>query len=507
MLLEFNNLFGRLFSRPHPRKLPRYQEELTAENLNSIFSDCSDFIARDITVGGKGGKVTVCYIEGIVDSQFLSHSVIRPLTDSFRLSGRSGAAHCMDLIMKGAVYSGSASLKDTTDDAVEAIVKGFTVIVFDREKRAVAFETRSGVQRAIGEPTVEKTLKGAKDAFNERLRTNTTLLRRRLRTPDLKTERMTLGRRSDTEVSISYLKSVANPEIVQEVKKRLNAIDIDGLITAGNLEEYISDCPNSPFPQIMNTERPDRFALDLLDGKVGLLIDGLPFGFVLPCTFAELTRVPEDKAQHFVVASLLRLMRFVSIIVSLILPAFYVATAMYHQELLPFKLLLSIIQSKQEVPFSTGLEILGMLIAFEVLQEAGLRLPDPVGQTVSIIGALIVGQSAVEAKVISPIAVIVVAAAGITGYVVPNQDLSRALRICRFLLVLFALGAGMVGLFAGAALMVHHLCSVESFGVPYLSPLAGGGPRGFFNLLFRPPLPKDKMRPPEFMPADKRNQI
>lgn len=506
--MKLKNPFGRLFTRPHPRGQIKYDMPLTADRLEEIFSDCSDYTARKISVGGSaGGKVTVCFIDGVVDGEFLSQSVIRPLTDSFRLTGKSGAANCLDMIMNGAVYSGSASMKDTMDDAVEALVKGFTLIVFDREKRAVAFETRSSVQRSVSEPTVEKSIKGAKDSFNERIRTNTTLVRRRLRTPDLKMTKSVVGRRSDTDVYIVYLESIANADIVEEVKKRVNAIDIDGLITAGNLEEYISDTPATPFPQLLYTERPDRFAINLLDGKIGILVDGLPFGFIAPCTFSELMMVPGDKSEHYVTASLLSLLRYLSIFISLLLPALYVAMAMYHQELLPFKLLLSIIQSKQQVPFSTAIEILGMLVAFEILQEAGLRLPDSVGQTVSIIGALIVGQSAVEAKVISPIAVIVVATAGITSYTIPNQDLSKALRLWRFILVLFSLLAGMIGLFSGLVLLVYRLCSLESFGVPYLSPLTGGGPLGIFYLMLRPPLKNAKNRPPEYMPANKRNQI
>lgn len=505
--MDLRSLLGRLFTRPHPRKLPRYDVKLTADNLKDIFTDCSDYTSREITIGGTGGAVTVCFIDGVVDGEFLSQSVIRPLTDSFRLSGETGSARCMDIIMNGAVYSGSAAFKDNMDDAVEALVKGFTLIVFDRERRAIAFETRSAVQRSISEPTVEKTIKGSKDSFNERIRTNTTLVRRRLRTPDLKMVKLVVGRRSSTDVYLVYLESIADREIVQEAKRRLESIDIDALITAGSVEEYISDCPGAPFSQSLYTERPDRFSMNLLDGKVGILVDGLPFGFIVPCTFSDLMKVPGDKAMHFVAASLLSLLRYASILVTLLLPAVYVAMAMYHQELLPLKLLLSIIQSKQEVPFSTALEILGMLVAFEILQEAGLRLPDPVGQTVSIIGALIVGQSAVEAKVISPIAVIVVATAGITGYTIPDQDLSRALRLWRFIMVIFSLFAGMMGLFAGLVLLVYQLCSIESFGVPYLAPLTGGGPLGIFRLLFRRPVSKEKERPPEFSPQDRRKQI
>ena len=496
-----------IFSRPHPLKLPRYDVPVTAAALDAIFSDCTDYQSRQIYVGGESsGVVTVCYLDGVVDGAALSDDVLRPLTDSARISGSVGAAHCMELIKKGAIYCNSVDQRSTMDEVVEAVVKGFSVIIFDREHSALAFETRSGLQRSISEPNVEKAVKGAKDAFVERLRTNTMLVRRKLRTPQLKILKTIVGRRSDTEVAILYVDGIADPVTVGEVKHRLDSIDIDGLLATGNLVEYISDSPGSPFPQSLQTERPDRFAMNLLEGRVGLIIDGLSMAVMLPGTLAEIMRVPEDRAQHYLTASFLRILRYIAIFVTVLFPALYVATSMYHQEMIPLKLLLSIIESKQQVPFSTAVEVIGMLLAFELLQEAGLRLPSSVGETIGIIGALIVGQSAVDARVISPIAVIVVAVAGVTGYTVPNQDLASALRICRFLMVIFALLAGMFGIIAGLVLMVYHLCCLESFGVSYLSPLTDGNALGIFSMILRPPLRKNKFREPEMNTPNIRNQ-
>ncbi|MEG1165440.1 MAG: spore germination protein [Oscillospiraceae bacterium] len=505
--MNIRNMFKDTFSVPHPRKLPKYEVPVSAAALKQIFSDCSDYNSRELAVGGTNtGLVTVCYLDGVIDGNFLSETIIRPLTDKRRLSGSIGARGCMDKILSGAVYCNNAVEKSTMDEVVEAVVKGFSVVIFEREAAAIAFETRSPVQRAISEPNLEKAVKGAKDAFIERLRINTTLVRRKLRTPGLKILRTVVGRRSDTEVAVLYLEGIANPKTVGELLRRLDSIDIDGVLASGNIEEYISDTPSSPFPQILHTERPDRFAINLLEGRVGILIDGLPLGFMLPGTLSEIMRVPEDRAQHFLVASMLRVLRYVAAVVTILLPAIYVAVAMYHQEMIPLKLLLSVIESKQAVPFSTGLEILALLFAFELLQEAGLRLPNPVGETMSIIGALIVGQSAVEAKVVSPIAVIVVAVAGITGYTMPSQDLSAALRLCRFFLVICALLAGMFGIMVGLVLIVYHLCSLESFGVSYLSPLTDGGPFGIFKMLLRPPLKKAKLREDDLNTPNKRNQ-
>jgi len=275
---------------------------------------------------------------------------------------------------------------------------------------------------------------------------------------------------------------------------------MEGILNAAELEENIVDTPQSLFPQVITTERPDKFCLNLLEGRVGIIADGLPIGFLVPGTVSQFVKVPEDHANHFIVASVLTILRYISIIITAIVPAFYVAVAMYHQEMLPMKLIQSIIDAKQSVPFPTATEVLMMLVAFELLQEAGLRLPNPVGQTVSIIGALIVGQSAVEAKVVSPVVVVVVALSGICGYTMPNQDFAAALRVCRFLLVITAIVAGMFGLVIGAAMIIHHLCSLESFGVAYMSPFAGSKGSHRMRALLRMPMSRKKEREPELNP-------
>ncbi len=505
--MNLKSLINKIKSRPHPRPDIKYDMPLTAQSLKQIYNDCQDLTVRELSVGGNSaGKVSMFFIDGLVDSNFVSQNVIRPLTDDRRLSGCDGVKECIEQILSGAVFSNSARSENSLDNVVGLLVKGFCVIVFDRDKSAIVFECRSPVQRGISEPTLEKAVKGAKDSFIERLRMNTMLVRRKLRTPDLKLIQTVVGRRSGTDVAVAYMDGIADPGLIKEVQTRLDEIDIDGLLATANLEEYISDNPRSPFPQVAYTERPDRFAMALLEGRVGLLVDGLPLGFLLPCTLSEIMRVPEDRSQHFMVASVLTLMRYLAMVVTVLTPALYVAIAMYHQEMIPIKLLLSIIQSKQDVPFNTGVEIIGMLVAFEILQEAGLRLPNPVGQTISIIGALIVGQSAVEAKVISPIAVIVVATAGITGYTMPSQDLASVLRLWRFCMVICALFAGLFGIIAGLVMIICHLCNVDSFGLAFLSPLADGGPAGVFRLVFRKPLYNDKMRDPSLNTVDKRNQ-
>lgn len=489
--------------KTHPRAIPRFPEPVNSETLKNIFADCDDFQHRNIDCGLLGRrKVFVCWLDGTVSGTELSEDILRPLTELLRC-----ADPAPERLLSGAVYSGAAEMCGDTDSLVRCITKGCCAVVFDDDACAVCFEIRSpSAQRSVTEPTIEKSLKGGKDAFTETLRTNTALIRRRISNPSLKIKNNTIGRKSETSAAVIYIDGVADPSVVAELISRLDAIDIDGVIATGCIEELIVDHPRSPFPQLLHTERPDRFARQLLNGRVGLIIDGLPIGFLLPVTFAEFLRVPQDDSQNFIVNSALSVIRHFATVLALVLPALYVAIAMYHQEMIPTKLLVSIIESKKNVPFPTSLEVMGMLIAFELLQEAGLRLPNPIGDTVSIIGALIVGQSAVEASVISPIAVIVVAFAGICGFAQPSQDMGAALRLGRFLLVIAAILSGLFGVTALLCLIVWYLCTMDSFGVNYTAPLTGGRKGSVLATFLRKPKTADVFREAELNTPDRRNQ-
>ena len=416
-----------LAQAPHPRRLPFHPLPLTADSLKQLFSDCADFECRAVCLGLDPERtVTVCWLDGMVAGDLVAEDIIRPLTSAPRQRDAASPADALARVLSGAVYSHAARLRDTLDQVAEDLNHGCCALLPEGAGQAVCFEVRSACVRAVAEPTLEKSLKGAKDAFVETLRTNTALVRRRLATPGLKLKELSVGRRSHTRVALLYLEGVAAPETVEELRRRLESLDVDALTATGILEEALIDAPHSPFPQLLHTERPDRFAQYLLEGRAGVLVDGLPIGLVAPVTLADFMRVTGDSCNHYLIATALTLLRWLALGLSMLLPALYVAVALYHQEMIPTRLLLSVIEAKQNVPFSTALEILGMLISFELLQEAGLHLPNPIGDTVSIIGALIVGQSAVEARVVSPIAIIVVAFAGIAGYTLPSQDWRRS---------------------------------------------------------------------------------
>lgn len=491
----------------HPRKKVRYNLPVCEKSLKSIFTDCADFELRNIWLGeNSSGQISVCWLDGVVSGDAVSRDVIRPLTDRARMSGEKNPAGWMELILHGGVYSYSVKRQRTMDEVVQDIVQGSCAIIFDALGEAVTVEVRTNNTRSISEPTIEKTVKGAKDAFVETLRTNTSLVRRKLHDPELKVVQTIVGRKSATQVAVMYVNGVANEDLLRRVRQRLDEIDIDGLTSTGSIEQYITDAPRSPFPQLLHTERPDKFAAELLSGRIGIIADGLPIGFLAPATLAQFMRVGEDTSQHFLNASLLTILRWLSMLMAILLPALLVAVSMYHQEMIPFKLMTSMIAAKQDVPFSAALEMLSMLIAFELLQEAGVRLPDPVGDTVSIIGALIVGQAAVEARVVSPVTVIVVATAGICGFTQPSQDLSAALRLIRIALVFVAMALGMFGIMLSLALLVWHLCCIESFGVAYTEPMSEKGLSGSIRSFLQFPLWRNKYRPDSLKTGDKRNQ-
>ena len=475
--------------------------------LLDCFSGCADLTERKISYGlADELELPVLWLDGMVAASAVSLELLRPLTELLRAVGVGEPADALRRIEAGGAYRCSVQRRDGLDEAASDLCRGCCLVLFEDLGCVLSFELKTGERRSVSTTTLERSLKGGKDAFTETLRVNTALVRYRLATPRLKLVEGRVGRRSRTQVAIVYLEGVAAPDTVQELARRLDALDIDALLATGPLEEALVDAPLSPFPQLLHTERPDRFAMHLANGRVGLLVDGLPIGLVLPATLAEFLKVTGDSSMHFLVASALSLLRWLALGIGALLPGIFAAMALYHQELIPTKLLLSIIQAEQDVPFSTSIELLGLLAAFSMLQEAGLRMPDPIGDTVSIIGALIVGQAAVEAKVVSPISIIVVATSGIACYTLPSQDLAAAVRLVRLGLLLGAILAGLFGVGLVAWLVLLHLADLESFGVAYTAPLSSGRPGALARLLLRRPKLRDRWRDPLLRTPDKRRQ-
>ena len=462
------------------------------------FEDAADFETRKVLCGGQ--LLTVLFLDGLTSGRDIAEQVLRPLA---QMTDEAREEVLYTRALQGGVWCASVKEPESTQQAAELLVNGFCVILFPKSGKALGCEVKTGEKRSPSPPETENTVKGAKDAFTETLRTNTSLVRRHLRTPGLRLTETVIGKRTLTKVTVCWIGGLTDPELPRRMQERLSSIDIDGALSPAAIEEYVTGSRRTAFPLLEYTERTDHFCQGLLDGQVGLLADGLPLGYLAPVGLGRLMRSPEDRATDFFSASMLRLLRYAALGVSLLLPALYAAMAMFHQQMLPTKLLLSIIESKQNVPFSTLLEVLGLLCAFELLQQAGLHLPQAVGTAVSIIGGLVVGTAAVDAKLVSPAALIVTASSGICGFTLPNRELSDAVRLWRFVLTVLAGLWGLFGVTVGLLLLLTELAGLESLGRSYLSPFGRAEVKG---ALVRPRLVRQKWRDGALKPMDDQNQ-
>lgn len=479
-----------------PRIVPMYPGELTDKNIRLIFEGAADFNYREIICSGH--RVYAYSIDGLVSGGDISEYVFQPIMDNLQ-------ADTMEQLYERALYSNVynavAGACEDLDAVAMRLVNGFCVVLFPGVG-ALSYEVKTGEKRGLSAPEVENTVKGPKDAFVETVRSNTSLIRRHLRSPDLRLYETVVGRRSLTNVTVVWLKGITDPEIVERMKARLAEVDIDGLISPAAVQEYVTGSRATAFPLLQYTERTDRFCQGILEGRVGLLVDGLPLGYLAPVDVGVFMESPEDRSIDFISASCIRVLRYGAMLLSLLLPGIYIAMAIFHQEMIPLQLLRAVIESKQSVPFSTAAEVLGLLIAFELLQESGVHLPQAIGQSVSIIGGIVVGTAAVEAKLISPAALIAVSIAGICGFVQPNRDFAEAIRVWRFVLAAMGALAGLFGVGAGLVILLIHLSRLESLGQPYLAPFT----RMYGLGILRSRLSKMKMRPAELNPQDRRNQ-
>ena len=464
--------------------------------ITAMFDGAGDFIRRPLQCGAL--TLMTYAIDGLTSGGDISDFVFKPISQQLR-----GATmqELYDNALSGAIYNSVADPCPDPETAAKKLVNGFCVVLFPGVG-AIAFEVKTGEKRGLSAPEVENTVKGPKDAFTETVRTNTSLIRRHMRTPELRLYETLVGRRSLTNVTVAYIEGLTAPHLVEEMKKRLDAIDIDGFLSPAAVEEYVTGSRPTAFPLLQYTERADKFCQGLLAGRVGLLVDGLPLGYLAPADLGYLMTSPEDRGMDYMSASAVRVLRYAALMLSLLLPAFYVAMAAFHQEMIPLPLLKAMIESKESVPFPTVMEVLGLLVAFELLQEAGIHLPQSIGQTVSIIGGLVVGTAAVEAKLISPAALIAVSVAGICGFALPGRDFADAVRLWRFAITLAASLAGLFGLAVGFVALLIHLAGLTCMDVAYLAPFSRAEHPG----ILRPRLKNQKFRDPSLAPKDLRNQ-
>ena len=445
-------------------------ENLTT--LQTTFANCTDFAYRELKIGQEQVPALLLYVIGITDEQTVNEDILKSLVNirrsTLEVSGSNNIKTIKDLFLE----MGNVTEISTIEEVSDAVLTGSVALLLEGNARALKIGTKGFVGRLVSESVTEAVVRGPREGFTESLRTNTALLRRKIKTPTLKLEKFVLGQTTKTEVNIAYLEGTANPKVIAEVKRRISLIDVDSVLESAYIEEMIEDEPFSVFPQIDHSERPDKVAAGILEGQVAIFTDGTPFVLIVPIMMAQFLHSSEDYYDRSIYATSIRVVRFFFLNLALLLPALYIAISTFHQGLLPTSLLISITAAREGAPFPTVIEVIFMEVTFEALREAGIRLPKPVGQAVSIVGGLVIGQAAVQANMVSPTTVIVVALTGIASFGIPSYSFALAIRILRFGMILLAASLGLFGMMLGLLVMQAHLESLRSFGVPYFAPLA-----------------------------------
>jgi spore germination protein KA len=441
-------------------------------------------------------ELMIVFMEGIGDKKLIDMVVLGPIMLAVKHSQYCRSGQEFFESIANSIPGNQVKRTSSFRDVEQEIVSGNTALFIEGADRALLIETHGWEHRGVDKPTVEPTIRGNLSAFTETLRVNTGLIRAAMQTSDLITEIVEVGSRIQTRCAIMYLKSIANEELIAEVKKRLANIKIDHLTGSGMLELLICDHPNIPIPQTLSTERPDRVTPHLAEGRVAILLDGSPFILVVPFGFFGLYHSAEDFSLQFYVATFARLLRLVGTVLATVLPGIYLAISYYHQEALPTELALAIAGARERVPFPALVEVLLMELSFELIREAGTRIPGMLGSTIGIVGAIIIGQAAVAANIVSPIMVVIVAVTGLASFTIPDYRMSLGVRLTRFLFLFFAVFMGLVGISGGFLITTAIMCYMKSFGVPFLAPVAPKTTPGL-DVVVRGPVNKQKKRPDE----------
>lgn len=478
------------------------------EWLQNRYVRCSDLVYRQFTVGGRQERqAAVFYFDGMTSSKVVHDNILQPLLLDAELvqydaENDQNLKNYFSYVKQHLLPAGEITIIDDLEQGSQAMMNGDVLLLLDGCRQAFVVDAKGFPHRSVDSSQNEMVLRGPQEAFTEALRVNTALIRRRLRTNQLKFEEKTLGRFTQTQISIVYLEGVANDNIIAEVHRRLdNLKDVDSILDASCIEQYIEDAPFSIFPQMQYTERPDKVAASLLEGRIALIIDGSPEVLLLPLMFVQLLQSPEDYYNRIAPGTFMRWIRYMGLLIAITFPSLYVAITSYHPEMLPLNLLLSIAAAREGVPFPAFVEALIMELAFELLREASIRLPGAIGNTIGIVGALVIGDAAVSAHLVAPQMVIVVAITAIGSFTVPSMEASYPIRLLRFPLMLLAAAFGLYGVMLGLLAILVHLVHLRSFGFPYLEPLAPLKLNELRDVFFRAPRWQMMLRPQFREPA------
>ena len=472
--------------------------------FEDIFTDCMDVIKREYPPSEAAlPRIYTIYVDSMADQRFISEHVVQNfiLTMRDRDIASTIPVHkkeIYNLLRDIGITSPDISETDNMDDLITFILSGDAVLLIEGNPKGIIIASRGFPNRGVQQADTEVVVQGSKEAFSEVIRFNTCLIRRRIRDTALKVKQSRVGRRTQTDIALMYIEGIAREQILADVEARLKNIDIDGILDSGYIEQLIEDDWKSPFPQCQMTERPDTAAAAILEGRIVIIVDNSPFVLIVPTTMNTFFQSVEDYSQRFEIMSFTRLLRFAGGFLAVCLPALYIVIATHHPAMLPMFLMLNFASASQGVPFPAVGELILMDLAFEMLKEAGVRLPGAMGGAIGVVGGLIMGQAAVEAGLVSPIVVIVIAVTSIAGFAIPHMSLVNGFRLVKYMLIIFAAIAGLFGFWIGMILIIIHLASLKSFGIPYLFPFAAGevtGNKDYLDSFFRPPFFMMKKRP------------
>jgi len=463
------------------------------KKINDINGNSPDITTRKINIGFK--QVGYIYLESVSSDDKISDFLVKSITRIKKFNILDNFFNNLYQELKNNIANSKMKIVDNYDDMFYYLASGFTIVLVNGFNKAIALETRETLDRGVTEPTTETSIRGPKDSLTENFNKNIGLIRKRIKDPNLWFKEIKVGRRTKTKVGIGYIKDKENNDKVNKIINKIENIDIDGILDSGYIRDFLTNDERSSFPTVISTERPDLVSTALLEGKIVVIVENTPFALVMPGVLANFIHAPEDNYQKAINVSLTRILRFTAMLITIMAPGLYIALTTFNQEIIPDTLLISLAVQRAGVPFPTSFAIIILMATFEILRESDMRLPETMGTSISIVGALVLGDAAVNAGIVSPIVVIVVAITSVTGLLFTDMDVVNAFRWWRVVFIIFSTVMGAIGFIVAGIIFITKLCSIETLGIPYLTPFSPLYNNQVKESLFNIPRNKAKIRP------------
>lgn len=466
-------------------------------NLNEIeeyikltYNNSSDLVIRKINL--KNTNILYIFLESVSSDDKISNFFMKDI--SFIINNKNNTKNFFNYL-KNSIPNSHLKIEKSLENTFYLLASGYTCIFIENETNYISIETKANLDRGVTESTSEAIIRGPKDSFTENNSTNIGLIRKRVKNKNLIFDEIIIGKRTKTKVTISYINDIANKEHINELKLKLKKINIDGILDSGYIRDFLTGKNNTFFPKIKSTERPDLASMELLNGKIIIMVENSPFVLILPSFLTDYIATPEDYYQKSGNANFTKILRLISFILTIITPGLYIAATTFNQEMIPDELLISLAIQREGVPFPTSIEVFFMITTFEILRESDIRLPSKMGAAISIVGALVLGEAAVTAGIVSPIVIIIVAITSICGLLFTDIDFVNAIRWWRLVFLILGTLAGTFGITIATIIFISKLSSITTFGIPYLTPISPLYINELKNAIIKQPINKNKNRP------------